>query len=374
MLTHHPDPSKHPRSQMERVLSLCRLKGKCDGSDSFSNQEPLQCAPWARGAYGGQLVAQSLVAAYETVSSHFVAHSIHCHFLRAANVDMSIIYHVDRVRDGKSFATRVVSAKQGQRVILLATTSFTQDTETSNKKLKHASPMPQNVPRPDDRPKAVVIQSAAGQGGHEKPCDCVRSVSETKGPPGERRLRQWTRARGRMGETTPLVANADMGETKLTNTNPGQPANHPAHLAALTYMTDNYFIGTVFRVHNASRFSNRSTPHAMLSTARGNSADDKSLQVYFDALVEEEKSDNRQAPINDKRVEMMVTLDHTIFFHQPRGFRADEWLLSEMESPWADDERGIVVQRIWSQHGTLVATAIQEGIVRLYQHNGESRL
>ncbi|KAH7142209.1 palmitoyl-CoA hydrolase [Dactylonectria macrodidyma] len=374
MSTHHPGPSIPPRSQMERVLSLYRLKGKRDDSDSFSNQEPLQCAPWARGAYGGQLVAQSLLAAYETVPSHFAAHSIHCHFLRAADVDMAIIYHVYRVRDGKSFATRVISATQGHRVILSATASFTQDTETSSKKLKHAASMPLNVPCPDDRPEAVVTQSAAGQGGHGRPCDCVRSVSETRGRPSERRLRQWTRARGRMGDTTPLVVDADMAETQSANTDPSPRDNHHAHLAALTYITDNYFIGTVFRVHNASRFSSPSTPHAMLSTPRGNFADIETLQAYFDALVEEEKSDNREALKNDKRVEMMVTLDHTIFFHRPRGFRADDWLLSEMESPWADDERGVVVQRIWSRHGTLVATAIQEGIVRLSQNEGESRL
>jgi len=64
----------------------------------------------------------------------------------------------------------------------------------------------------------------------------------------------------------------------------------------------------------------------------------------------------------DERPEigMMVSLDHTIYFHNPRDFRADEWMLEEMETPWSGDHRGLVMQRIWSSEGKLVATCIQE--------------
>lgn len=63
----------------------------------------------------------------------------------------------------------------------------------------------------------------------------------------------------------------------------------------------------------------------------------------------------------DKRqVGMMVSLDHSIYFHNPRAFRADEWMLTEMESPWAGEGRGLAVQKIWSQDGTLIATCTQE--------------
>ena len=57
---------------------------------------------------------------------------------------------------------------------------------------------------------------------------------------------------------------------------------------------------------------------------------------------------------------MMVSLDHTIYFHRPREVRADDWLCSEMETPWAGAERGLVTQRIWNRHGRLVATCVQE--------------
>ena len=57
---------------------------------------------------------------------------------------------------------------------------------------------------------------------------------------------------------------------------------------------------------------------------------------------------------------MMVSLDHTIYFHRPRDFRADEWLFTEMESPWAGDGRGLVLQRMWTRDGKLIATCVQE--------------
>jgi len=63
----------------------------------------------------------------------------------------------------------------------------------------------------------------------------------------------------------------------------------------------------------------------------------------------------------------MVSLDHTIYFHRPRELRADEWLFTEMESPWAGDGRGLVFQRIWNRKGVLIASCVQEGLVRLEQ-------
>lgn len=49
-----------------------------------------------------------------------------------------------------------------------------------------------------------------------------------------------------------------------------------------------------------------------------------------------------------------------IYFHRPRQIRADEWMCSEMESPWSGSGRGLVLQRIWSKDGTLLASCVQE--------------
>lgn len=65
------------------------------------------------------------------------------------------------------------------------------------------------------------------------------------------------------------------------------------------------------------------------------------------------------------QVGMMATLHHAIFSHQWRGLRTDQWMPVKMDSPWAGDERGLVMQWIWSHFGLLVATCVQEGVMRL---------
>ena len=66
---------------------------------------------WAR-VFGGQVMAQTLIAAYKTISVDHYAHSFHSYFLRPGHMDKPIIFMVDRIRDGKSFSTRTVKALQ----------------------------------------------------------------------------------------------------------------------------------------------------------------------------------------------------------------------------------------------------------------------
>ncbi|KAF5010957.1 hypothetical protein FDECE_2920 [Fusarium decemcellulare] len=364
MSTNSPRSCANARSQIEQLIAVCRSKGTSSCLDSFRNQQPLQGPPWARGAYGGQLVAQALLAAYETVPALFAANSIHCHFLRPADVKLSIEYRVCRLYDGRGLTTRTIHAIQNQGIIMSATVSFIRNgTKDQCQVLRHSAPIPRDESPPGDHPEAVT-QSVAGQAGQGGPCDCVRSVLETKGPPNERKLRQWVRARGRIQEI-PLDAPRSIGVDNLTITGVRHD-NHHVHVAALAYMTDNYFIGTSFRVHNASRFSQR-----MGSSAPSSLPAD---QEAWRALAEEEDRENEGVPNNNMHVGMAASLDHTIFFHRPHDFRADEWLLSEMESPWADDERGLVVGRIWNREGKLVATCIQEGVIRMSKHDSGSRL
>jgi acyl-CoA thioesterase-2 len=59
----------------------------------------------------------------------------------------------------------------------------------------------------------------------------------------------------------------------------------------------------------------------------------------------------------------LASLDHAMWFHRP--FRADEWLLYECRSPTASGARGLAEGRFSTRDGRLVATAVQEGLVRL---------
>lgn len=144
-----------------------------------------------------------------------------------------------------------------------------------------------------------------------------------------RRPQQWSRCRGQISDGGGL----------------------PAHLSALAYMSDSWFIGTVARVHKLDR------PRYSSDTEASKSIVESSIQKLQDTKTTNGDSDP-MPPTNE--VGMMVSLDHTIYFHRPRDIKADEWLCSEMESPWSGDGRGLVLQRIWSKDGTLVASCMQE--------------
>jgi acyl-CoA thioesterase-2 len=79
--------------------------------------------PWG-GLYGGQIVAQGLRAAAHSVDPSFAVHSLHAYFIRRGDHKAPVRYEVDRIRDGKSFATRRVVARQSTGAILNMSASF----------------------------------------------------------------------------------------------------------------------------------------------------------------------------------------------------------------------------------------------------------
>ncbi len=82
---------------------------------------------WGR-IYGGQVVAQALWAALQTVDQEFHPHSLHAYFIKGGTLDEPVRYEVDRLRNGRSFCTRAVVARQSGGAILHLSCSF-QTTE-----------------------------------------------------------------------------------------------------------------------------------------------------------------------------------------------------------------------------------------------------
>ena len=76
--------------------------------------------------FGGQVAAQALIAAIHTVDPAYSVHSLHSYFLRPGDTAVPIIYDVDRIRDGRSFATRRVVARQHGHPIYYLTANFQQ--------------------------------------------------------------------------------------------------------------------------------------------------------------------------------------------------------------------------------------------------------
>jgi acyl-CoA thioesterase II len=101
--------------------------------------------------FGGQVAGQALVAAGRTVPEEDRAvHSLHAYFIRPGDPNVPLIYLVDRVRDGRSFTTRRVSAVQHGKTIFTLSASFHRPEPGAS----HARPMP-HVPPPEELPTAA---------------------------------------------------------------------------------------------------------------------------------------------------------------------------------------------------------------------------
>ncbi|HLZ37064.1 MAG TPA: acyl-CoA thioesterase II, partial [Mycobacteriales bacterium] len=197
--------------------------------------------------YGGQVAGQALVAAGRTVPPERPVHSLHAYFLRPGEPGTPVLYHVDRIRDGRSFTTRRVVAIQNGRAIFNLAASF----HAAEQGVEHQVDMPA-VPPPDALPTwHERLEPWADQLGafyrRPRPID-VRYVSDPPwavrdGSPRAPRSLVWLRADGRLPDD-PLV-----------------------HVCALTYASDMTLLDAVLRVHGLAwgdgRVSGASLDHAM---------------------------------------------------------------------------------------------------------------
>ncbi len=104
-----------------------------------------------RRVYGGQVLAQSLVAATRTVPEGRRPHSMHGYFLRPGDDSLGITFAVDRIHDGRSFSRRRTQAFQDGVPIFSMIASYQDDDEG----LEYAAAMPDDVPAPEDVVESV---------------------------------------------------------------------------------------------------------------------------------------------------------------------------------------------------------------------------
>ena len=298
--------------------------------DIFTNTRRLWQPPGARGVYGGSVIAQSLAAAQRTVPHDYLVHSCHCYFLLAGAATVPILFHVERVRDGRSFATRTVQARQKGRCIFTTTISFVREGSAGVKEVRHAAPLPGDAPPAppegpwDDEPewgRSSPFQTRGMQ---------LTRAGDPSAAPHERKARQWCRSRGRISDA----------------------GGHQAHLEALAYMSDNYFIGTVTRANKLWRFGVKPEDVGGLPEPQRSRVLETIERDGFGADAERWRDGGE--------VGMVVSLDHSIYFHEPRRVRADEWMFFDMESPWSGGGRGLVQMKVFARDGTLLATFVQE--------------
>jgi acyl-CoA thioesterase-2 len=190
-----------PAEALEDVLAVLDVQPAPDlGPDVFTGTS--YPPPWGR-VFGGQVLAQSLVAATRTVDESRPVHSLHAYFLRAGDPEEPITFHVERLRDGRSFSARRTQAVQLGKPILSMISSYQEPSEGLN----HQVEMPE-VPGPDEVPSLDELFGhldvpAVKQMLRSRPVD-LRHVEGplyiTPGPERVARQAVWMRAAGKMAD------------------------------------------------------------------------------------------------------------------------------------------------------------------------------
>ena len=150
MTPSHPDtPHPSPVQSMLNALTLSSTSARTR-EDIFT--APSQWQPHGR-VFGGQVMAQAVLAGMHTIDPDRVIHSVHSYFLRPGDITEEITFSVDRIHDGRSFSTRRVQAYQKGQPIFSMIASF-QDEDPG---LDHQASMPEGIPQPEELPSAAEV-------------------------------------------------------------------------------------------------------------------------------------------------------------------------------------------------------------------------
>ena len=234
--------------------------------------------------FGGQIIAQALIAAIRTVDDDRLPHSLHAYFLRPGDPTTPALFEVDRIRDGKSFTTRRIKVIQNGKAIFNMDCSF----QVNEEGLSHQMDGP-SFSAPDETKMVPGLKTRPFLSFRE---DHKKLLIEE---PQEPEQNVWIKANG---------------------TAPDDPR---LHMALRAYQSDEALLGTARMPHRGQY-------------------DRERMQV--------------------------ASLDHSIWFHAE--VNVNDWLLYSLDSPAAEGARGYTRGSVYGESGQLVASCMQEGLIRLH--------
>ena len=251
--------------------------------------------------FGGQVIGQALTAAVRTVPEKRSVHSLHAYFLCPGDMEYPIIYDVERTRDGGSFTTRRVVAIQKGEPIFDMALSF----HKKEKGPSHQIDM-LDIPGPNECVSELEVRKKMIDKVPERFRDFFlrERPIEIRNLPGE----------GMFEVPQKKVPYKHVWMKAVAKL----PDDIVQHQAVLAYASDMGLLSTAMNPHK-------------LSFAKGNV--------------------------------QSASLDHAMWFHRP--FRADEWMLYSTDSPSASNARGFNRGSVYTEKGVLVASAVQEGLMRV---------
>ena len=264
-----------------------------------------QPCPWPK-AYGGDMVAQALVAAALTVTDGKQMHSMHSYFMRPVDIGAEVRYEVEVLRDGRGYSTRQVRGFQNGKPVYVCLASFAAGEPSGS--FQAAAP---DVPTPDDLPtSAAYLEDRSG------------------GTMTESSKAYWSGGRSFDMRHVP-------GPVYLTVEGGRSP-----HQAVWV------------RPYDALR------PVEGLTDAQRDTA---ALAYVCDYTILEPTLRVLGVAWADEGL-VTASLDHAMWFHRPVSM--DGWLLYAQEAMSVGDGRGSAVGRFFTPDGELVASVVQEGMLR----------
>ncbi|MDH2414348.1 acyl-CoA thioesterase domain-containing protein [Nocardioides sp. CER19] len=264
-----------------------------------------QPCPWPK-AYGGDMVAQALVAAMRTVEDKSV-HSMHSYFMRPVDIGAEVRYEVEVLRDGRGYATRQVRAYQSGKPVYVCLASFAAGEPSGSFQVD----MPKEVPGPETVPTSA--DYLAGRSG------------------------------GTMTETSKAYWS-------------GGRSFDMRHVPGPVYLT--------VEGGRAPRQCVWVRPFDALREVDGLSPEQRdvaALAYVCDYTILEPALRSLGLAWADEGL-VTASLDHAMWFHRP--VRMDDWLLYAQDAISVADGRGTAVGRFFTTAGVLVATVVQEGMLR----------
>jgi acyl-CoA thioesterase-2 len=177
--------------------------------------------------FGGQVAAQSLRAAALTTDPDHLPHSFHLYFLRPGRVGQPVLLEVSRVRDGRSFTTRNVVARQEGEAILTMSASFHREEPGVADYSPPATPFP-----PPDEDTAVPLHQAEWATGYA-PLDVIRLPASPGDDPRVPHVRSWIRFHDGLDDDPVVHA---CGFAYLTDTQTGTAPGSASGLEHGSYM------------------------------------------------------------------------------------------------------------------------------------------
>jgi acyl-CoA thioesterase-2 len=292
-------PNQDSMAQLLRDLDL-----RSNGADSFH----AEVEQGEGRLFGGLVLAQSVMAAGRTTDIGPI-HSMHAYFLRAGKPAVPIDYGVERVREGKNFQTRRVTAVQAGDIIFEASVGFTRPEEG----IGHQQPMPA---APD--PESLPIWWETLQRSPEFAAQVPEEMRERMRRRGGRHRHGWANPIDiRACESGPVPRPSERLPKRMVWGRPTGPLPEDPliHAALMVYFSDSGMVSTVASAYGA--------------WGPGGAT---------------------------------ASLDHAMYWHNPPRF--DDWLLYDTESPVGRAARALTIGSMYNRDGVLVASVVQEALFR----------